>query len=101
MLVKDGHGFSLIREGTPLHEDLTTRPIAGVDWTVDTAVIYHKQWRPKTVPLLVRKFKKQYSAGISELGARKPPANVGTLIVDRNGKSKGPSNSPLQLTLLQ
>ncbi len=30
-LVKGGHGFALIREGTTLDEELTTRPIVGVD----------------------------------------------------------------------
>jgi DNA-binding transcriptional LysR family regulator len=57
-LVKDGFGFALIREGTLLEDDLTTRPILGVDWTVDTAVIYHKLRHPKTVPILVRKLKR-------------------------------------------
>jgi DNA-binding transcriptional LysR family regulator len=57
-LVKDGYGFALMREGTLLEDDLTTRPIHGVDWTVDTAVIYHKQRHPKTVPILVRKLKR-------------------------------------------
>lgn len=57
-LVKEGHGLTLIREGTPLEEGLITRRLAGVDWTVDTAVIYHKQRHPKTVPILVRKLKR-------------------------------------------
>lgn len=57
-LVKEGHGLALIREGTLLEEGLTTRPILGVDWTVDTAVIYHRQRHPKTVPILVRRLKK-------------------------------------------
>jgi DNA-binding transcriptional LysR family regulator len=57
-LVKDGHGFALIREGTPLDEALTTRPILGVDWTVDTAIIYHKHRHPKTIPILLRQLKR-------------------------------------------
>jgi len=39
-LAKEGHGIALIREGTLLEEGLITRRLAGVDWTVDTAVIY-------------------------------------------------------------
>jgi hypothetical protein len=58
-LVKGGHGFALIREGTNLDEELTARPIAGVDWTVDTALIYHKVRHPKTVPILVKRLIKQ------------------------------------------
>ena len=57
-LVKEGHGFALIREGTLLDEELTTRPILGVLWTVDTAVVYHKQRYPKTIPILVKKIQK-------------------------------------------
>jgi DNA-binding transcriptional LysR family regulator len=56
-LVKEGYGLALIREGAVLEDSLTTRPILGVDWTIDTAVIYHKQRHPKTVPVLVRKLK--------------------------------------------
>jgi DNA-binding transcriptional LysR family regulator len=57
-LVGEGYGFALIREGMMLEEGLTTRPIAGVDWTIDTAAIYHKQRHPKTVPILVGKLKR-------------------------------------------
>ena len=39
-LAKEGHGIAFIREGTLLEEGLITRRLAGVDWTVDTAVIY-------------------------------------------------------------
>jgi DNA-binding transcriptional LysR family regulator len=56
-LVKEGYGLALLREGMALEEGLTTRPILGVDWTVDTAVIYHRQRYPKTIPILVRRFK--------------------------------------------
>ena len=58
-LVKGGYGFALIREGTTLDEELTTRPIVGVDWTVDTALIYHKTRHPKTVPILAKQLLKQ------------------------------------------
>jgi DNA-binding transcriptional LysR family regulator len=57
-LVKDGYGFALVREGTPLDQSLTTRPIAGVNWTVDTAAVYHRQRYPKTVPLLIKRLRK-------------------------------------------
>jgi DNA-binding transcriptional LysR family regulator len=57
-LVKDGYGLALIREGTSLENELTTRPVAGVDWTVDTVVIYHHENHPKTIPVLVRQFKR-------------------------------------------
>jgi DNA-binding transcriptional LysR family regulator len=62
-LVKEGYGLALIREGTMLEDSLTTRPILGVDWTIDTAAIYHKQRHPKTVPILVRKLKRSILKG--------------------------------------
>jgi hypothetical protein len=55
-MVKGGYGVALLQEGTILESDLTTRPINGVDWTVDTVVIYHQQHHPKTIPVLVRHF---------------------------------------------
>jgi DNA-binding transcriptional LysR family regulator len=100
-LVKEGYGFSLIREGTRLDEDLTTRPIVGVDWTVDTAVIYHKQWRPKTIPLLVRKFKKQYGLVLAEPRSKRHPVPAGNSTVRPSGTSNVASDVPVQLTLLE
>ena len=63
MLVKDGHGIALVREGVPLDEELTTRPIAGVNWTVDTAVVFHRKTHPKTIPVLVKSLKKSFTQG--------------------------------------
>jgi hypothetical protein len=74
-LVKQGFGFALIREGTLLEPELTTRPIAGVVWTVDTAFVYKKQGHPKTIPVLIRLLKSRI-ARPSENG-RKPPRSVG------------------------
>jgi DNA-binding transcriptional LysR family regulator len=59
MLVKGHQGVALLREGSVLESDLTTRPINGVDWTVDTVVIYHLQHHPKTIPVLVRHFEEK------------------------------------------
>jgi len=61
-LVKQGYGFALIREGTVLDTELITRPIMGVDWTVDTAIVYNKERHPKTIPVLVRHLKRRLAA---------------------------------------
>jgi DNA-binding transcriptional LysR family regulator len=94
-LVKDGYGFALIREGTLLEDDLTTRPILGVDWTVDTAVIYHKQRHPKTVPILVRKLKRNIQKDLNR-------DNVSVMVRIANGVGKRPTpsvkESPVQLS---
>jgi DNA-binding transcriptional LysR family regulator len=94
-LVKDGYGFALIREGTLLEDDLTTRPILGVDWTVDTAVIYHKQRHPKTVPILVRKLKQNIQKDLNR-------DNASAMVRTANGFDKRPpqsvQESPVQLS---
>jgi hypothetical protein len=46
LLVKQGFGLALLRERTALDAELTTRSIAGVDWTVDKAFDYGKQGHP-------------------------------------------------------
>lgn len=94
-LVKEGYGFALIREGSLLEEGLTTRPILGVDWTVDTAMIYHKQRHPKTVPVLVRKFKRNIQKDLNR-------NNVSVMVRTASGVGKRPSQSvqesPVQLS---
>ncbi|HEX4651413.1 MAG TPA: LysR family transcriptional regulator [Granulicella sp.] len=88
-LVKDGYGLALIRQGTVLENELTTRPIAGVDWTVDTVVIYHQERHPKTLPVVVRKFKRQLRKGEKQTTGTKPG------LAPRPAKDE-----PAQLTLL-
>jgi len=68
-LVKEGYGFALIRDGSPLDEELTTRPVAGVDWIVETAIIYHSERHPRTVPFLAKKLRRiiQRNIGPGEL----------------------------------
>jgi DNA-binding transcriptional LysR family regulator len=98
MLVKEGFGFTLIREGAPLDDELTTRPIAGVDWTVNTAVIYHQQRHPKTVPVLVKKFRRQFRNQTNGTRADGGPVSVQTRSIR---KSPQPiKNRPVQMSLL-
>jgi DNA-binding transcriptional LysR family regulator len=99
LLVKEGYGFTLIREGTPLDDELTIRPIAGVDWTVKTAVIYHKQQHPKTVPILVKKFRRQVRNEMNAVG----PEKTGAALQTSGAVRKPPQptkGEPVQLNLL-
>jgi DNA-binding transcriptional LysR family regulator len=99
MLVKEGYGFTLIREGTPLDSELTTRPIAGVDWNVNTAVVYHKQRHPKTVPLLIKKLKRQ-SRSEAKVGG--PMGSSATpQITSIRKPPRSTSSEPIQLPLLR
>lgn len=61
-LVKRGYGFALMREGAALDPVLTTRPIIGVNWTVDTAIVFKQNPALKTIPVLVRALKRKIEA---------------------------------------
>jgi DNA-binding transcriptional LysR family regulator len=100
MLVKEGHGFTLIREGTTLDDELTTRPIAGVNWTVDTAVIYHKQRHPKTVPVLVRNLKKSFNSDTKEPGSGERSASAQASITLQK-RLQPIKEGPVQLTFFK
>ena len=95
-LVLEGYGLSLIREGAGLHPGLITRPITGVTWTVDTAFIYHEEHHPKTMPVLARELRKQFT-----VQTKKPPARAA--IAASNDVAKRPPQPqeklPEQLTL--
>jgi DNA-binding transcriptional LysR family regulator len=95
-LVKDGYGMALIREGMLLDEALTTRRILGVDWTVDMAVVYHRERHPKTIPILVRKLRKMAQAPALP---RRPPQS--TVVGNSESGSRSPSQTPVQLQLLR
>jgi len=99
-LVKEGYGFTLIREGTLLDDELTTRPIAGVDWTVDTAVVFHKQRHPKTIPILVRKLRSELGKTANSTGSNKVSLSAQTSIPFQKRPPQTAINGPVQLTFL-
>jgi DNA-binding transcriptional LysR family regulator len=99
-LVKQGYGFALIREGSALEPELVTRPIAGVNWTVDTAIVYNKQRHLRTIPVLVRHLKRYLASPANK-------TNQGTALAAspaRNGAPKRPPHAvrknPAQMSLL-
>ena len=57
-MVKQGYGHALIREGSELEAGVVTRPVAGVNWTVDCALISKTSPSQKTIPVLVRALRK-------------------------------------------
>ncbi|HEX4036514.1 MAG TPA: LysR family transcriptional regulator [Acidobacteriaceae bacterium] len=61
-LVKRGYGFALVREGSKIDNELTTRPVAGVDWPVSVAIAYNQQRHPKTIPVLIRHLRRELAA---------------------------------------
>ena len=83
-MVKQGYGFAMIREGTVLDSELVTRPVAGVDWTVDTALVYCKQRHPKTIPVWVRRWRRMIAAESgnqrlqdADFHRKRPPQSTG------------------------
>ena len=94
MLVKDGYGFALLREGMPLDEALTTRPVMGVEWTVSTAIAFHHRRHPKTIPILVRRLRKLMKKNAKPC-QRIPPAPIRTVDADRSESRKEPVQLPL------
>lgn len=74
-MVRERICVALVRESESLHDDLTTRPIEGVHWTIDSALIYLQDHQQSALPLLLRELEKRFS--ISEpIAAKKPPQNV-------------------------
>jgi DNA-binding transcriptional LysR family regulator len=71
-MVRRRLGVALVRQDEPLHEDLTTRPIDGVDWTIDSALVYRTDRDQLALPLLLRDLAKRFSVK-DESAQRKPP----------------------------
>jgi DNA-binding transcriptional LysR family regulator len=74
-MVRRGFVVALIREDEPLHEDLTTRPIEGVKWTIDSALIYKVDHNQLALPLLLRDLRSRFPDD-DEANVKKPPARA-------------------------
>lgn len=95
MLVKEGYGLALIREGATLDDELTTRRIVGVQWTVDTAIAFHRQSHPKTIPVLVRKLRKSMQQEPDSLPLQTQSSYPRTPRPLRSNKNDDPRQLPL------
>jgi DNA-binding transcriptional LysR family regulator len=99
-LVREGFGVALVREGMALDEQLTSRPLTGIDWTIDTALIYHKRRHPKTIPILVRQFKKQFGQQQRNSDSEPALAAINSTIKRPNASVSSVREEPVQLRLL-
>ena len=88
-LVKAGYGLALICEGTALEADLTTRPVAGVDWAVDTAFVYNRKLHPKTIPVLAGHLRRRLALHSIQGGSTKTMGSPNMTI----GSGKRPPHS--------
>jgi DNA-binding transcriptional LysR family regulator len=73
-MVREGLCVALIREREHLHEELTTRPIRGVSWTVDSAIVYQPESEQRTIPLLVHELQRRLSTPGRMLSKKSPVA---------------------------
>jgi len=55
-MVREGYGLALIDQASSIEKELTTRPIAGVNWTADTAFVHHTRGDHIALPFIERSF---------------------------------------------
>ena len=55
-MVKERYGLALIDQLSPLEPGLITRPIAGLNWTADTAFVHARQVGHVALPFIERFF---------------------------------------------
>ena len=68
-MVESSYSYALIPEGSALQKGLVTRPIAGVTWTVDSALVLGRSTTQKTLPRLIKELRRR-----CRLQAKLPPA---------------------------
>ena len=88
-LVERGFGFALLREGTPLEAGLTTRPILGVDWTVDTAMVFKADTELKYLPIIARSLRREFSEVSASLSMKKSAGSAHELKLGRQVTKPG------------
>jgi DNA-binding transcriptional LysR family regulator len=99
-LVREGFGIALVREGMALDDQLTSRPVTGIEWTIDTALVYHKQRHPKTIPILVRQFKKQFGQQRLNNDSELASIAMNSTVKRPNASVSSTNQEPVQLRLL-
>ncbi len=74
-MVREGHCYSLIRAGRTLMNGLVTRPIAGVDWTIDTALVLRADNENPALSLFVDELTNRFRQS-PEIPEKKPVVSV-------------------------
>ena len=62
-MVKAEYGLALIDQASQLDPGLTTRPIAGVNWTTDTGFVHHNRADHVALPFLERSLSQHWRDG--------------------------------------
>jgi len=87
-MVKEGICYSLLRASQPLISGLATRPIAGVDWTIDTAAVIRKGIDNPALLWFVEELKKHFRVA-AETPEKKPVVSVQIRELKKNIKNAG------------
>lgn len=74
-LVKEGHCYSLIRAGRTLLSGLVAKPIAGVDWTIDTGIVVRADNDNPALSLFIEELVDPFRT-VSEIPEKKPVVSV-------------------------
>lgn len=62
-MVKAGYGLALVDQLMPLETGLVTRPIAGVNWTADTAFVHRNRADHIALPFVEKMFLEKWRSG--------------------------------------
>lgn len=89
-MVQEGQCLAFVRSGARLLTGLTSRPIHGANWTIDTALILKPVSQHPALALLLRELRKK--AG--EIGSMWPPQRASDKVA-KAGK-KGPASARLK-----
>jgi len=81
-MVESSYSYALIPEGSALQKGLVTRPIAGVTWTVDSALILGRSTSQKTLPQLIKELRRRFRLQV-KLPPAKPVRSVRPSLRDR------------------
>lgn len=73
-MVKEGHCYSLMRAGRTLMNGLVTRPVVGVDWTIDTALVLRADNENPALFLFVEELTNRFWQS-AEIHEKKPLAS--------------------------
>lgn len=73
-MVKEGICYSLIRAGRPLVSGLVSRPIAGIDWTIDSALIADAGNQHPALSLFIGELKRHFR--LAQVPEKKPVVSV-------------------------
>ncbi len=71
-MVREKLCLALIPKHEVLHDELTSKPIQGVNWTIDSAVVFQTESKQRALPVLLRDLERRFSVAAE----RKPPHSV-------------------------